>query len=116
MFDLEQFAADCRVALREKAAHAAVREVVARAVARRQRQSRSRRRQGHLREGRASARPRHHSFGHQSHPLFDRRCMSTAAISLRGAARSGTRKRFVSRIATTKKCRMVKKLKRVEMA
>lgn len=35
MFDLEQFAADCRVALREKAAHAAVREVVARAVARR---------------------------------------------------------------------------------
>ena len=33
MFDLEQFAADCRVALREKAAHAAVREVVARAVA-----------------------------------------------------------------------------------
>jgi hypothetical protein len=33
MFDLEQFAADCRVALHEKAAHAAVREVVARAVA-----------------------------------------------------------------------------------
>lgn len=33
MFDLEQFAADCRVALREKAAHVAVREVVTRAVA-----------------------------------------------------------------------------------
>lgn len=32
MFDLEQFAADCRAALREKAAHAAVRELVARAV------------------------------------------------------------------------------------
>lgn len=32
MFELEQFAADCRAALREKAAHAAVREVVARAV------------------------------------------------------------------------------------
>jgi len=32
VFDLDQFAADCRVALREKAAHAAVREVVARAV------------------------------------------------------------------------------------
>jgi predicted metal-dependent enzyme (double-stranded beta helix superfamily) len=32
MFDLEQFTADCRTALREKAAHAAVREVVARAV------------------------------------------------------------------------------------
>ena len=33
MFDLEQFAGDCRAALREKAAPAAVREVVARAVA-----------------------------------------------------------------------------------
>ena len=33
MFDLDQFAADCRAALREKAAHLAVREVVARAVA-----------------------------------------------------------------------------------
>jgi len=32
MFDLEQFAADCRAALREKASHAAVREVVARAI------------------------------------------------------------------------------------
>jgi predicted metal-dependent enzyme (double-stranded beta helix superfamily) len=32
MFDLEQFSEDCRVALREKAAHPAVREVVARAV------------------------------------------------------------------------------------
>lgn len=32
MFDLEQFAADCRVALREKETHPAVREVVARAV------------------------------------------------------------------------------------
>jgi predicted metal-dependent enzyme (double-stranded beta helix superfamily) len=32
MFDLEQFAADCRAALREKASHAAVREVVERAV------------------------------------------------------------------------------------
>jgi predicted metal-dependent enzyme (double-stranded beta helix superfamily) len=32
MFDLEQFAADCRVALRETSAQAAVREVVARAV------------------------------------------------------------------------------------
>jgi predicted metal-dependent enzyme (double-stranded beta helix superfamily) len=32
MFDLEQFASDCRVALREKAAQAAVREIVARAV------------------------------------------------------------------------------------
>ena len=32
MFDLEQFAADCRAALRDPAPHAAVREVVARAV------------------------------------------------------------------------------------
>jgi predicted metal-dependent enzyme (double-stranded beta helix superfamily) len=32
MFDLEQFAADCRGALREKSAHTAVREVVARGV------------------------------------------------------------------------------------
>lgn len=32
MFDLEQFAAHCRAALQEKAPHAAVREVVARAV------------------------------------------------------------------------------------
>jgi len=33
MFDLDQFTADCRAALREKASPAAVREVVARAVA-----------------------------------------------------------------------------------
>jgi predicted metal-dependent enzyme (double-stranded beta helix superfamily) len=32
MFDLEQFAADCRAALQDHAPHAAVREVVARAV------------------------------------------------------------------------------------
>jgi predicted metal-dependent enzyme (double-stranded beta helix superfamily) len=32
MFDLEQFASDCRAALREKSSQAAVREVVARAV------------------------------------------------------------------------------------
>jgi predicted metal-dependent enzyme (double-stranded beta helix superfamily) len=32
MFDLERFAADCRVALREKASQVAVRQVVARAV------------------------------------------------------------------------------------
>jgi predicted metal-dependent enzyme (double-stranded beta helix superfamily) len=32
MFDLDQFIADCRAALRERASHAAVREVVARAV------------------------------------------------------------------------------------
>ena len=32
MFDLDQFAADCRAALRERASHVAVREVVARAV------------------------------------------------------------------------------------
>src|SRR3954469_8465636 len=33
MFDLDQFAADCRAALAEDASHKAVREVVARAVA-----------------------------------------------------------------------------------
>ncbi len=32
MFDLDQFAADCRLALKEDASHASVREVVARAV------------------------------------------------------------------------------------